>query len=300
MSFFQNPFRSEFRGNLVLGDRSQALEFVCPGNTGRGDDMTISWKGLSTYDLSGNDSDSNATKTLNIRYSLDAQNFTSWALLSVDISAGAGSTSAVKPAEIVAALNASSAFTNLFTAQIISFNGNLPPTNDNLRIQIQSIKPVTRFHFYVQSGQADSVLNFNARAGVSELPAYFNRHTIANALVYPDSVGMLIILVPGSSNVDQATIDNAVDKKGNSLGYSHSTVQTDYALLAGRSGLFQFTKNVVDTSNRITSQIIYSAGAKVGDLAMKTTYSYTTTNTLPTTSAQVPYTLASGDLITPP
>jgi hypothetical protein len=79
-----------------------------------------------------------------------------------------------------------------------------------------------------------------------------------------------------------------------------TTPQANYLLLNGRSGLFMFQKNTVDSSDRITVSIEYAAGAKVGDLARKTTYSYTGAKTKPDTWAQVPYTLTSGDIITPP
>jgi hypothetical protein len=76
-------------------------------------------------------------------------------------------------------------------------------------------------------------------------------------------------------------------------------VHADYQLLRGRSGLFQFQNVTVDGSDRPTQIIEYSAGAKVGDLAMKTTYAYTSANTQPSKVCQVPYTLTAGDLVVP-
>jgi hypothetical protein len=120
------------------------------------------------------------------------------------------------------------------------------------------------------------------------MPTYFDRHTIASRFDFEDSVNKLIALDPVGSTVDADVIDNAVDARGNSLGFSSGTVREDWELLEGQSGLFQFT-NVVSG----TETIIYSAGAEEGDLAKK----------IVTDSGhtfELPHTLESGDLITPP
>jgi len=90
---------------------------------------------------------------------------------------------------------------------------------------------------------------------------------------------------------------------GGSTGAGHvAIIHADYQLLRGRSGLFEFQKWSYDGNSppRPTTLIEYPAGALVGDLAKKVTYSYTSTNVLPDKVAEVPYTLTSGDLITPP
>jgi hypothetical protein len=106
----------------------------------------------------------------------------------------------------------------------------------------------------------------------------------------PDSNKLLIELNTTVAS-DQQIITNA------KLNYN--IVQTDWQLLAGRSGMFTFQKLTVDTSDRITQIIEYQAGASVGDFGRKTTYVYTSTNTHPSQVAEVPYTLTSADLITP-
>ena len=58
-------------------------------------------------------------------------------------------------------------------------------------------------------------------------------------------------------------IATATDSKGKPLGFDYTVVQPDWALLRGRSGLFQFTKTTGGTS------IVYPAGAREGDFAMK-------------------------------
>jgi hypothetical protein len=284
MSFFQNPFTQDFLAPWLLSDRKYNPDFRCPRNAGRGDEMVVSF-GTAPYDLSGNDSDGNSKAVLTISFALnDAKN---WADLSITIAGG--SLSAITNAEVVASLTANSIFPDYFTAKV----------RTDGRIQITQLKPVTSMRFYIKNGRAESVLLFNKLAGVAEMPTFFGRHTIANRFAYPDSQNALILLNAGSSNVDNAVIDNAVDNKGNSLGFAHGTVQADWQLIKGRSGIFNFQKMTVDGNDRITQIIEYSAGSVVGDLARKITYTYSGSNKSPDQIAEIPYTLTSGDLITP-
>lgn len=103
-----------------------------------------------------------------------------------------------------------------------------------------------------------------------------------------------------STTVEANVINNAVNNKGVSLGYSATSVKDDWTLLNGDSGLFTFAKNTVDTNSRITQSIQYPAGAKVGDLAMKIKNTYTGSQTQPDVSVQIPYVLTAGDLVTVP
>lgn len=296
MSFFLNPFNQDFSGHWILGDRSYNPEFRCPRNAGRGDEIVMVWNqptfSLSSpsYNLSGNDSDGNAKNVLKIVFSMN--DFKNWATVSVTISAASLATTQIS--EIVTSLTANSIFNDFFTVTTSNLF-----SNGIQRIAISQKLPITKMKFYVQNGQAESVLGFNKRAGVAELPAYFARHTMANRFTYTDSQNALIQLNPGSSNIDASAIDNAVDAYGNTMGFSHSTVHTDWQLLKGKSGLFQFQKNTIDASNRITASIIYPAGAAAGDLATKTTYTYTSTNTNPDQVTSYPYVLQSADLVTP-
>jgi hypothetical protein len=143
------------------------------------------------------------------------------------------------------------------------------------------------FKAYINNTSAETVLKFNRYAGVAELPDYFARHTIANRLTYTDSLGCLVQL---SQPTDNTIITDA--------GLSTSP-KADYELLHGRSGLFMFNKQTVDSSSRVTQKIEYPAGAVAGDMAKKTTYSYTGAKTEPDTIAEIPYVLQSSDLITP-
>jgi hypothetical protein len=293
MSFFQNPFLDEFRGNWLLGDRQHIPTFVLPGNAGRGKEIVYSWA-KDPYDMSGNDADGNPANILKINYCL--HNFKNWGTMSVNVSTGASSAAAVTAKEVVAALNANTLFAERFTADYGEYNNSTQRT-----VRIRSKRPCTEFQFYIGNGQAEEKMKFNARAGVAELPTYFARHTIANRFTYTDSEGKIIQLAPGTAT-EAAIINTAVDARGNSLGYSSSTVQADYQLLAGRAGIFTFQKgpsgNAVDAT-KTTTTITYPAGAKAGDLAEKVVTQYDTSSVV-VAIFHMPYTLTGSDLVTPP
>lgn len=308
MTYFQNPFNSDFYGNWVIDDRAHHPTFICPRNAGRGDEMVVAWAEPTgdpgtprIYDLSGVDADTNSHAILNIRFAL-GNGFLDWVDLAIDITDNTNAAlnpapvaSAMRVDQIVAILNAHPTFRGYFEAALGQFGNDVVPRD---RLIIKQKLPNTRLRFYIVNGQAEEVLQFNARAGVGELPTYFARHVVFNrdttgAIAFEDGVNLIIELDPsnagGASAVDDAIVDNAVDAKGISLGFDSSTVRADWELLEGQSPTFLFT-NVVSA----TETIVYPAGAGVGDLAKR----YLTDgggNTF-----IVPHTLASGDLITPP
>lgn len=291
MPFFQNPFHEDFEGNWLLADRHHIPKFVVRRNSGRGAELVTSYN-AGPYDLSGNDTDGNPRNILKVSFCL--HNNKNWATLSVDVTSEAASASAVTTQEIVAALNADAVFAERFQSSIGSFNSSNSPA-----ITIKQRRPATEFRFYVLNGQAEEALGFNARSGIAELPGYFGRHTIDNRFAFDDSVGMLIELDP-ANNVDAALINSAVDMRGASLGYNSSNVQEDWQLLEGRSGLFQFTKGPSeDAVSTTTTTIIYHAGAKEGDLAKKIVVQKDAGGDV-VNEFEMPYTLQTADLITPP
>jgi hypothetical protein len=309
MTYFQNPFNSDFYGNWVIDDRAHHPTFVCPRNAGRGDDMVAAWAEPTggpdsprTYNLSGTDADTNNHDTLNIRFAMNQNDFLDWIDLAIDLTdnTNAGLTpapvaSAMRVSQIVAILNAHPTFQAYFTASQGVFGNSNDPRD---RLIINSKFGATRMKFYILNGQAEEVLQFNARAGVAELPTYFARHTVFNRdattglVAFEDGVNQLVELDPqdagGASNVDDDIISNAVDAQGKSLGLDPATVKADWELLEGQSPTFLFT-NVVSA----TETIVYPAGAKEGDLAKRILVSGSDTFI-------TPHTLASGDLITPP
>lgn len=287
MPFFQNVFAADFEGYWLLADRQASLTFRCPHNAGRGSESVLAWA-TAPYDLSGNDASGNSKAVLTLSFAIGGR-FADWADVSVTISAA--SLAVTTAAEVVGSLNNDATFADWFEASVTNADKGTPT------VMIKQKLPQTRMRFYVKNGRAEVGLLFNKLAGVAPLPAYFARHTLANRYQFPDSQNMLIQL--GTTGVDANVIDNAVDHRGVSLGYSHLAVPADYTLLAGRSGLFMITKNTLDGSNRVTTSILYQAGAVAGDMAKKIEYTYSGVATTPSTIAEIPYVLTSGDLVTP-
>lgn len=260
MPYFQSVFNTEFLGVYVITDRQYSTTFKVGPN-----------RNTSTLMVNYNDGpfDLSTYNVLSIAYSMNSGSF--YNTLSVTLTAASGRTAG----QIVTELNANATFAAMFTATASA--------NDK-RISIRSNHAYPEsFRAYVVNSSAERILGFNLKAPVVELPSFFSRNVIGT------EAGSSLVLL--TQPTDDWVITNA--------GLS-TTPQADYQFLRGRSGYFTFVKNVVDGSSRITSSIEYPAGALAGDLARKTTYSYTAANTNPTTSAQVPYTLQSGDLITPP
>lgn len=285
MSFFLNPLSQDFYAPWLLGDRHYSPTFKCPRNAGRGDEVVVT-HGVAPFDLSGNDLDGDSKAVLTLSFALnDTKN---WADIQITISAS--SLAATTVSEVATSLSSNAVFDNYFTAVADIAKGS---------VLIRQKKPITSMRFYVKSGRAETALLFNKFAGVSEMPSFFEKHTIENRFVYAEGQNAVILLDPSGSDVDAAIIDNAVDEKGVTKGFDSGTVQADWQLLEGRSGIFNFKKNTVDGSNRITQTIEYAAGSVVGDLARKTNYTYSGANTSPSQITEIPYTLESGDLITP-
>lgn len=289
MTFFQNLFAQDFEGNWLLGDRHHIPKFICPKNAGRGDEMVTVWK-EGPYDLTGQDADGTTDlDLLDITFALHEPK--NWATIQIDIGAGAAVAAAVTPAEIVANLNADTIFADRFAAYTGAFAGGADGGGVR-RIIIKQLKPITQMRFYIENSGAEEALGFNDRAGVGELPTFFDRHTVANRFNFDDSQNQLFVLDPANA-VDGNIIDDAVNFAGVSLDFTSVTVQADWQLLAGRSGLFDFTND--DGSTDPNTRIIYPAGAKVGDLAKRVVTVASSDDTF-----VLPHTLVSGDLITPP
>jgi hypothetical protein len=299
MSFFQNPFCEEFRGSWTLSDRKYSPNFVCKGNAGRGPEMVTIWNRASTYNLSGNDSDANDKSVLTITYALDTDLFKNWAALAVDV--GGTTVGATLISEVAAALNADAKFATLFVARVEPWYND----SDFGKLIISQTLPSSRLKFFIRNTGAETVLGFNARAGVAQLPTYFMRHTVGDNAVsgnpyryeFTDAQNMLVYLDP-AKNVDASVIDGAVDAYGKSLGYSYASVSADWELLRGQSGLFMFSQINLDLAGNIDYIIEYPAGAVPGDLAKKTKYLYDG-GSQPIQITEEPYTLLLTDMVYP-
>jgi hypothetical protein len=281
MPFYMNPFDQEFRGDLLLADRKHIPTFVVPPNKNKSDQM-VAWNN-GPYDLS-------SFPNLTINYAIDPS-MKAFSPFTVNI---AGATpAATQVFEIVAALNANSNFSALFTACQKTWVDKNQITQTT--VFIQSKRPAQSIRVFIANSGAEQVLKFNLHAGIAEIPSFFARHLITNWM-NPESEAKLIRLDETDAAIDLPIIRTFVKDPT----WTASKMKADYQLIGGRSGLFTFKKQTVDGTNRVTSIIEYPAGAVAGDFAKKTTYSYSSSNTNPDVIAEVPYVLVAGDLITPP
>lgn len=358
--FFQNVFSTEYSGSLTLGDRQYTTKFVCLPNNGRGNNYCHAFT-KESYDLTGNDDDGNDRSVLTINY---AFNFhpTAYSALNITVDAGAASASAVTAKEIVNNLNNNTTFAEYFLAEAINAvdGRDYPPYTVRIKTRSEHIH-----RFYISNKGAETRLKFNAKAGVSDMPTYFSRHTIENRFTFSDSAALLIplnhlitgntvanptvitspnhgltsgqeivisnsnssptidgtrtVTVTGtntftvavnvttagtrgmwSTKEEASIIANAVSYNGTNLGFDETNPKEDWELLSGTSGLFLFKKQTVDSNSRVLQSIEYHCGSVAGDLARKIQYTYTSSQTAPDNVTEIPYTLTSADLITPP
>jgi len=281
--FFQNVFDQEFRGNWVLGDRQYVVEFRVPANTNKSDCM-MAWN-EGPYDMTID----GGNLTINYAWDIDFKNYSP---LVIDVTGVVPAATTAQ--EVVTKLNANSIFAELFVAQLtpnplLTNNVGFDPPMSVL-ITANRNRPKKNVRVWINNDGAEAALRFNKKAGVAELPLYFERHTIAERFNFPDSVGMLVLL-DEADPIDQTIIEEA--------GFDPGAMLEDWQLLRGRSGLFNFQKLTIDGSDRITEIIEYPAGAQVGDFARRIRYTYSGANKNPDQITEEPYTLASGDLVTP-
>jgi hypothetical protein len=273
MAFFQNLFDQEYQGYLLLADRKLSPTFKVPSN-----------KNLQSNQVAWNPGpdDFSSSSSLEFNFAWDPE-FKNWSSVSIDV--GGVDPSNTSAQEVVSKLNSEPIFSSLFIAKVVKVEG-----SDSVGVTKNPAKKQTVKMYFGNYG-AQTQLGFNKRAGVAELPEYFARHTIQNRSRYEDSVGMLIRL-DETDPLDQAIIEEA--------GLVPGEMQADWQLLRGRgAGLFTFQKLTVDGSDRITQIIEYPAGAVSGDFAKKINYTYTSTNTNPSSITEIPYILTDADLLTP-
>lgn len=198
---------------------------------------------------------------------------------------------ATRADEVVTALNNDTLFADNFTAYAQNATQGSSGNGGPFTILIRANLPRVAMRCYIDNGGAETKLGFNRRAPVEQLPTYFSRYTIANRFNFPDSNAQLIQLDPLNA-VDAQIIRNA--------GQDPTNVLADWQLLSGRSTENLFEKLTLDGSGRITTIIQYFAGSVEGDMGTKIQYVYTGASVAPSQIFETPYTLTSGDLITPP
>lgn len=283
MPFFQNPFENDFIAPLLMDDRQYVVEFRVPANKNKCTNM-VAWAD-PPYNTVGN-------TTLTIYYSIDTGR--TWHTLTVSLTSGSARTTD----EIVADLNASTDFSNWFTAEAIP--AIMPDGVRKIRVLARQRRELWKC--FIANTGAETVLRFNAKAGVAELPSYFDRHSVTNYITsgpvtgsnaYPDSLASIVKLTIPTDNYYITA-----------AGFT-ATAQKDWQLLRGRAyGNYKFQNITTDagSSHRITEILEYPAGAKAGDLARKIEYVYDGGNSTsqPNFIFECPYVLQSGDLATLP
>jgi hypothetical protein len=275
--FFQNPFGEEFRQSWPI---DQQARFSIQANLNNvGADMA-SGK-ADPYDFSAVN-----TLTINIAYDPLRVGYTA-----INVNVAGVNPAATSAVEVVNKLNSNPLFADNFTAIVRNFFKGGTAHGGPFGVLITSKRPRQAVRFYVTNAGAEQKLQFNYQAHVAQFPSYFDRYTVANRFVFPDGPSTLVKLDP-SNPVDAAVITAA--------GLDPTMPLADYQLLDGRSNTHTFSKITVDGSGRITEIIEYFAGAQVGDLARKIQYVYSGAGTTPSQITTVPYTLTSGDLVTPP
>lgn len=195
MSFFQNVFLEEFRGNWVIGDRQYSIAFSCPANKGRGYHVVCAWEN-GPYDLTGTDSNGTVDReNLTISFALSSSDlFKDWHDITVDI--GGTVLGATTPQEIRDALNADATFSTYFQAYL--------EEKDDFRLHIHTLSRNSNIKFYVKNEGAEEILRFNRYAGIAELPSYFERHSIEQRHDFPDANNCLITLSKPISSITLA------------------------------------------------------------------------------------------------
>lgn len=93
------------------------------------------------------------------------------------------------------------------------------------------------------------------------------------------------------SHIEQVIVEEA--------GLDYSTMLLDWEHLRGEAKNYEFIKNTLDGSDRITEQLIWPTGAQAGQTVKKIMYTYAGTATTPDTVIEVPYILKASDLISP-
>jgi hypothetical protein len=365
MPFYQNPFAEEFRGNLLLGDRSYHLTYPCPPHFGRGKAVlaSLSPGKDGIFNLSGSDAVGNSLSGLILHFAVDPT-LSKFATIAIDC-VGTDTASTMTVPQIVTNMNSDSEFSSWFTAVARSTKdtGGGPPFVIHIKPKI----PESNVKFYVDNVGAETVFRFNLKSGIAELPTYFTRHTVEEQLNFEDGTGMLIelslditdisiagsaeittredhglttgntVVIAGSNStpivdgehsitvtgtdtftvgvtttvsgdrgfvmneIQKDVIENAFNSQNKNYGFLASEAQQDWELYQGGSGLFEFTHVIsgVGAVSTTTIEIVYPAGARVGDLARKIFReldgSGNTVNVY-----EIPYTLEEGDISSPP
>jgi hypothetical protein len=175
------------------------------------------------------------------------------------------------------------------------FNFNLPNPIPSLLVQLDPTQ-ACQAQLIVNAGLAYTV-------GLTNLSAVVTTTNTA-----PFTVGDSVVLFDGTTTlaatvlsiIPGVSITVSLPWPGPTESGFVIDILADWQLLADRSNTHTFAKITQDGSGRITTIIEYFCGAKVGDMARKIQYVYAGVSSTPSQITTIPWTLSSGDLVTPP
>lgn len=280
MPFFQNVFNFEFRGSLFGSDKQYQTTWNVPGNTNRPDYMVNHQ--VAPYDLSAP-----GNNVFTMFYAYDPS-LLGYSQLNITITAA--NMSAVTAQEIVDSFNNNTIFSDMFQASLFS-SKYYPFAPQKILIKYTKNAGGGHFRAYVGNTGAETVLQYNRNAPIKELPTYFERWDMQERFQWPTlGPDRLILLDPGANAYEAQLIQWQ--------GMDPLAPLADWQLLRGSNDAYFFYNTVYNSSGQITEELKYYAGAIVGDAAKKTFYLYSGTTLC--AKLETPYTLQSGDLISPP
>lgn len=330
--FYENLSCEELQFILPLGDDlSGNLTFKIPPNSGRGKDFVIS-HGNSPFNFTNSDLDGLDTLHLILTYRLDNSHNTP--LLSINFGL-LSDPSAATVSGMMTVLNSDPSFNDLFTAsKKINHNGTpieqLIITKKHPGIIDFAVVPFSADRtllFNKYSGIAEIPDFFNPGNLVSPLQYPFSNSAANPTIVTSDGVGQIdsptLYFARSNSDpvidglqtitkIDDTTLSVPVNVttagttgyfcsleqkyRIERAGFSVDRTKLDWEHLQGRASSFPITMNTVDISNRVTSSVVYNAGALPGTICKKTYYSYTSSNTTPDSVFEIPHVLTANDI----
>lgn len=280
MSFFQNVFNFEFRPTIFGSDRQYQTTWNVPANVNSPEYMINHQVG--PYDLSAP-----GNNVLTLMYAYDPS-LLGYSPLNAAIT-GADMT-AVTASEVVSSLNSNSIFSGMFQASLFSAR-NFPFAPQKILIKYTKNAGGGHIRAYITNTGAETVLQYNRNSPIRQLPTYYERWDMQERFQYPTlGPDRLILLDPGANAYEAQLIQWQ--------GMDPNAPLADWQLLRGSNDAYFFFNTVYNTSGQITQETKYYAGASIGDLAKKTYYLYSGTTLC--AKLETPYTLQSGDLISPP
>jgi len=337
MSFYQNPLDYEFEASLLLSDRQYNVSFKIKGalpnsstlfqcwNPGPYDvssnkaltlnfsfDSGNTWTALTISDVGVTAASTSSATAGEVVEALNADP-TFQALFTASVATDRNNLSYV----VIKALRSREKFksyvSNTGAEIVLRFNkkagvGELPTYMDRHSIANKSLFPDSLGMLIKLDPTTTRDQAIIDDAGYSYIVGATNGNatvTLPNTSAF--AVGDSVEIYNGTTSlartISSITANTSLTLNSNWTGATGTAkivvIHADYQILRGRSGLFMFKKQTVDSSSRVTAIIEYPAGALVGDLAKKTTMSYTNSQTSPDKICEVPYTLTSNDFVTP-